>query len=881
MSLFRRIRTESEMENELDRHIHNRADALERSGLSSAEAMRRARVEFGGYQRFKDECREAMGSRFFHALIQDVSFGFRMLRKSPGFAVVAALTLALGIGANTAVFSVVYAALLRPLPYTQPDRLIAMGEVRDQKESSIQSAAPYLDVSYPDYLDWKGQTKAFQSLAGFGGDTFMLHGAGETQLVFGAEVTPNFFSTLGVKPFLGRDFAAGDDISSGPAVVILGYGLWAREYAADPHIVGRSIQLGAKSVRVVGVLPREFEFAPQGTAEMWAPMHLGKNMETRRNLRWMTVIGRLASGVAPEQALAEMKLTNANLAAAYPQANGSIQVVMVPLRDMIVGKVQPLLLILFGAAGFVLLIACANIANLLMARAAARRREFAIRTALGASRWRLISQSLAESLILAAAGGALGFFPAQWGTSLLIAVIPRGLLASMPFLRDAHANPVILAFLCAAALLTGIVFGLAPALQVAHTRVGSTLKEEARVSASGARARARNALVVIEIAFSLVLLTGAGLMLQSLTAILHRNPGFDTHNLLTFAVNLPTASYPKDPDAIQFDQQFTARVRNLPGVEGVASNSIVPLAGGGGTIRFVMEGQPTAAGHENECDIRDVSSEYFSVMKIPLASGRVFNDSADSPTAPNHVIVNRVWAERYFHDSSPIGKRLRFTFSPKEPYREIVGVVANTADASLDSPDRPAIFLPFQQDAGTFINYVVRTAGDPAAAIGTMRAALRDADPHLVMIQPLTMDRIIAQSPSVFLRRYPSYLIGSFAALALILAMIGLYGLISYSVSQRANELGIRIALGAQRRDIMRLVLAEGSRLTLIGVAAGIVAALALTRLMRSLLYGVSAFDPFTFGAVVAILAVVALVACCIPARRAMRTDPVIALRYE
>ena len=483
--------------------------------------------------------------------------------------------------------------------------------------------------------------------------------------------------------------------------------------------------------------------------------------------------------------------------------------------------------------------------------------------------------------MLAAAGGILGLLLAEWGTSLLISAIPDTLLAFTPFLRDAHANLAVLTFLCAAVIFTGVAFGLVPALQISHGHEGEALKEEGRVSAGAARARLRGVLVVAEIAFCLVLLIGSALMVKSLTALLHRDPGFDAKNLLVFAVSLPPTSYPKDPDAIRFDKEFTDRVRVLPGVAGVASNSIVPLTGGGNSIRFLIEGQPVATGHENECDIRDVSTNYLSVMKIRLRSGRLFNDSADSETSPKHLIVNEAWVNQYFHGQDPLGKRIKFTFSPTQPFREIVGVVGNNAEAGLDSPDEAALFLPFPQDTNPFINYIVRTEGNPANAIGAVRTALRASDPQLVMIQPFTMDQIIAQSPSVFLRRYPSYLIGSFAALALVLAMIGLYGLISYSVAQRTRELGIRLALGAQQFDVMRLVLDEGARLTFVGVVFGLAAALGLTQLMRSLLFGVSPLDPSTFVSVAVALAVVAMAASYIPARRAMRTDPAAALRYE
>ncbi|MGB6835451.1 MAG: ABC transporter permease [Candidatus Acidiferrum sp.] len=880
-AFLKRRQLDHDLEDEVAFHLSMREQKNRAAGFDAQEARYAARRQFGNFTLTKERTRDMWTFTSMEDVLRDVRFGSRVLVKNPAFTLVAILTLALGIGANTAIFSVVYAALLRPLPYLQPAQLITLGEIRPQQQSQDLLTSNSWNASYPDYVDWSHQSKAFQSLAGFSGDGFIYRGSGEPQLITAAESTTNFFSTLGVRPFLGRDFLPGEDIASGPKVAILTYGFWISNFAGDPSVIGRSIRLDANSVTIIGVLSRDFEFAPQGNAQLWVPMHLGPDSATRRNLRWMPVIGRLAPGVTLLQARTEMNSISSALAAAFPQANGSIQIVLFPLRDRIVGRVQSLLLVLFGAVGFVLLISCANVANLLMVRAASRRKEFAVRSALGAGRGRLISQLLAESMMLSASGAALGLVFAHWGTSLLIAAIPQPLLDSAPFFRDAHENPAVLAFLCGVAIFTGLAFGLSPALQMSQSSAGEALKEDSRASASGSRTRLRNAFVVAEIAFCLVLLVGAGLMVKSLSVLLHRNPGFDYNNVVTFAVNLPDTSYPKDPDVLRFDHQFTELAAALPGLAGIASNSTVPLTGGGNTIRFLLEGQSIAAGQESECDIRDITANYFSVMKIPLISGRFFNDSDDTADGPKHIVVTQSFVERYLHGENPLGKRLRFTYSDKQPYREIVGVVGDVADSGLDSPPEPSLFAPFLQTADSYISYVVRASTNPATTVASLRAALHDVDPQLVLLQPQTLEELIDQSPSVFLRRYPSYLIGSFAALALLLAMIGLYGLVSYSVAQRTRELGVRMALGASQADVLRLVLREGVRLAFFGISIGLVAALAFAQLMRALLFGVNPADPTILIGVALVLGVVALAACFIPAHRATRVDPMIALRYE
>ena len=818
-------------------------------------------------------------------LKQDFRYGLRMLRKNRGFTAVAVITLALAIGANTAIFSALYPALLRPLPYRQPDRLVTLGENRPQLP-----CCSYVS-SYPDYLDWKHTAKSFESLAGFFDDSFILTGNGDPKTIFSAMVTPNFFSTLGVRPLLGRDFVAGEDLpeGQGPAVAILRYDFWRSDFAADPHVIGRTIRLDNKPVTVVGVLPRDFEFAPEGSALLWVPLHPNSYTATARNLRWLNVIGRLAPGVGLEQARAEMQGIDAQLAQEYSRQNASVFVTLGSLRDEIVGNIRPLLLILFGAVSFVLLIACANVANLLMTRAIDRRREFAVRAALGASRFHLLAQLLTESLLLSALGAILGVLGAIVGVRLLLGAIPDAQLQSMPFLADAGINFPVLGFVCGITVLTAILFGVGPGLAVSRTPLSEVLKDESRGGTSGAHARLRRVVVIGEIAISMALLIGGGLMLQSLRKLLRQDPGFDPQHLLTFGVNLPGLSYPRtkvwpfaNPSGLRFEHEFVERLRNLPGVQGVSAVSGLPATENRSSSRFVVQGRTITEGQEEACTSRRVGADYFAVMKIPLIAGRVFAAS-DTPDAPPVAIVNQAWAKRYAGGQDPIGQHLRFTFSPNEPFRQIVGVIGDVAEDSLAAPPSPAIYIPLDQDSGytIFLGYVIRSRQDPAALVSSARAVLRGMDPQLAIVEPQSMEQIVNQSPAVFLRRYPFYLIGSFATLALVLAMIGLYGLISYAVVGRTREIGIRLALGAQRKDILRLILRQGVLTTLIGVGVGLVAGLASTRVMASLLYGINLGDWIVFAAIAAFLAAIAITASYIPARRATQVAPMVTLRNE
>jgi putative ABC transport system permease protein len=814
---------------------------------------------------------------------QNLRCAVRAFSNSPGFALVVVLTLALGIGANTAIFSVVYSALLRPMPYREPAKLFHLGESRTQADYSSGGA----QVSYPDYLDWKHAAKTIQSFAAYSGDGFTLAANGEPKNTFAAQVTPSFFSTLGVKPAMGRDFLEDEMQSDGPHVAILTDAFWRTEFGSDPNVIGRIVHIDGKPASIVGVLPRDFKFAPANSAPVWVPIHQQGDMITRRSLHWLDVFGRLAPGVTADEARVEMQGINTRLSREYPKENSSVFFVMETLKEQVVGKVRPILLILLGAVGFVLLITCANVANLVMTRSIARRKEFAVRSALGASRGTLLSQLLTESMMLAIAGAATGLVVAHWGVNLLIALIPESLLQATPYLRDAKINLPVLLFLCGVTVVTGILFGLAPGLDASRTSLNDVLKDESRGGTSTGHARLRNTLVIAEISISLVLLVGAGLLLKSLHALLGQDPGFNLHNVLTFSVNLPDSAYPSDKTppyfsaaALRFDHEFTERLRSLPGVLDVGQASAIPVSGGRGTIRFVIEGHPMAIGQEDECQIMPVSAGYYSSLKIPLVDGRFF-DASDSNDTTGKVVVSRAFVKAYLSNENPIGKRIRFTYSAQNPFLQIVGVAGDTASIDLAAPPPAIIYTANDQGPSTFLNYMVRTAGEPVAFVGAARAALQAMDPQLPMIQPQSLEEVANQSPSVFLRRYPSYLIGCFAALALILAVVGLYGLISHMVLQRTREIGIRVALGAQRRDVLRMVLRQGIRATLAGVGIGVVAGLALTRLLRSLLFGVTPGDWMTFLGVAILLLVVALVACAIPARRAMRVDPIVALRYE
>ncbi|HEV3469189.1 MAG TPA: ABC transporter permease [Pyrinomonadaceae bacterium] len=811
-------------------------------------------------------------------LWHDLKYAVRVMLKQPGFTLVAVVTLALGIGANTAIFTVVDAALLRSLPYRDPERLVHLWEAKQNRDFDRREA------SYPDFLDWRAQTtEVFEGVAGYVNRGYTLTGEGGPERVMGAAVTANFFDLLGVRPAHGRAFREGEDEPGAAAVAVLGHGLWQRRFGGDPKVVGREVTLNGESYTVVGVLPADFQFARVGSTDLWTGLRPTPNFATPRYMHWLNVVARLRPGVTMEAARARLDAVGRVIAAADPGAHKGTALVAVPLHEEVVGQVRPVLLAMLAAVSLVLLIACANVANLLLARGAARRKEVAIRTALGASRWRLVRQLLTESVLLAGVGGALGLVVALWGVDLLVAAIPEAQLLQMPYLRGLSLDPGLLLFTAALSLATGVLFGLMPALDASRADLQEAMKEGRRASGTKRSGRLRAALVVSEVAVALVLLVGAGLLVKSLLRMLSVDPGFRVENLLTMRVNLTPQRFAGDTDGSQraaFFEELLRRAGNLPGVEGAAAVSNLPLSGDGGTGTPSVVGREEPAGGWSEAHLRVVSPNYFDVMGVRVQAGRGFTERDRVGTSPV-ILVNRTFAERNFGGEDPTGQRVTFRFTQGQPPFEIVGVVGDEKIKSLDAQTTPVIYFPMLQGPDSSAALVVRTASDPEAMAGALRGELRALDPDAPLFGVRTMERVISDAPATFMRRYPAYLIGVFAAVALILASVGIYGVISYAVTQRTHELAIRAALGARRADLLRLVLRQGLALALGGVAAGILGALALTRLLSSLLYGVSATDPSVYAGVSLLLLAVVLVACLVPARRATKVDPMEALRYE
>jgi len=801
-------------------------------------------------------------------LLQDMSYGLRILLKNPVFTAVAVIVLALGIGANTAIFSVVNGVLLSPLPYAQPEQLAMVW--LDNRRQGVRDDV----TSYPNFLDWRDQNKTFQGMSGIRDYTVNLTGSGEPEEIRATAVSPNFFQLMGVHPSQGRGFTSEEEQPGKDKIVVLGHGLWQRRFGADPGILNRTLLLNGEQHTVVGIMPPGFQF-PNKT-DLWAPLAPDERMRASRGSFWLPVVGRLKAGVTRAQAQADMNLIAGQLEREYP-VNAGYGVNVVPLQEQIVGNFRTALLVLLWAVAFVLLIACANLANLLLARGAARQREVAVRAALGATRLRTVRQLLTESVLLSVVGGALGLLLAWWGVRFLLKLGP----SDIPRVDNIHLDAWVLFFTFVVSLLTGVCFGFAPALQTSHVDIGETLKESGRSGSGGPRAqRIRSAFIVAEVALTFILLIGAGLLIRSFWSLQQVDPGFKIDHLLTLDLSLPLGKYSGGGQAVAFYQRLQERLAAIPGVESVSATSGIMMPKLPNSSGFSIENRPPDPREQQvELPFDCVLPNYFQTMGIQVLRGRAFAPQ-DIRGAPAVAVVNETFAKRYFPDDDPVGKRFTFGDANNNPrWISIVGVVRDTKRQGLDAPVRIESWMPHAQATSGAMQVVVRTAGDPQAVAGAVRAAVWSLDGDLPIPKMQTMEQVMAEN--VAQRRLNMLLLGFFATIALVLAGVGIYGVMSYVVTQRTHEIGVRMALGAQVGDVLRLVVGQGMKLALFGAGLGLIATFVLTRLMATLLFGVSATDPLTFVTILLLLLLVAFLACWIPARRATRVSPMAALRGE
>ncbi len=805
-------------------------------------------------------------------LWQDLKYGVRMLLKNKGFTIVAVLALALGIGANTAIFSVVNAVLLRALPFPQPERLVSVNATNIKKgDAELSGASP------ADFLDWKAQSNSFEGLAAYSGGGVSLSGDEGPEQFAGARVSDDFFNVFGVKPLLGRTILPEENVLRANRVIVLSHRLWQRRFGGDPSIVGKALMLGGKSTTVVGIMPPDFK--QPSYAEVWTPLFMDSGELKSRDSRYFNVTARLKPNVTLKQAEAELNVIASRLEAQNPETNKGWGVHLMSLHEKGVTQIRHALLILLGAVGFVLLIACANVANLLLARATARHKEVAIRTALGATRGRIVRQLLIESILLALIGGGFGLLLALWGVDAITGLMPQDW--RFPRIEDTRIDATVLAFTFGVSLLTGLLFGLLPALKASRLNVYESLKEESRSASAGLHVqRMRGLLVVSEIALTLLLLVGAGLLIKSLLRLQHVDPGFNSQNLLTLHLSPPlTKKYLQDDARAQLYKQTVEQIAALPGVEGVATNSGPPLASFGLKFPFEVEGRTDNTGDKLDAFYSSINSGYFRTLGIPLVAGRDFNEQDNKEGAPV-VIINETMARRFFPSGDAVGKRIKIKHYMDDIIsHEIVGVARDAKQMTLSDPVGSEMFVSDQQYPWLSTVLVVHTKTDAASMLPAIKRAFANVDKNQPLTDAKTMGQLMAES--VAQPRFYTLLLGLFAAVALALAGVGIYGVMSYTVAQRTHEIGIRIALGAQGRDVLKLVVGQGMALTLVGVAVGLIGAFIVTRVMSSLLYGVTATDPVTFAGVSLLLVAVALFACLIPARRATKVDPMIALRHE
>ncbi len=871
-NLFLSRRVDVDLDQEVHSHLEMLIEEKIRAGMPPHQARRAARIELGGVEQVKERVRDSRTGAWLDSLLQDIRYGLRTLRKSPGFTAIAVLTLALGIDANTAIFSVVYAVVLRPLPYTHPEQLISVLQAKPQE--SIRGTG----CSFPDFTEWREQNLVFSELAGAESHELTLTGHGDPSVVTTMVVTPELFSLLDAKPLAGRTFLSEDGQKGAAPVVIVSENLWRGRFGADPNIVGSSISLDKRPFTVVGVMPAEFSLRLiTQTQDIWIPLvqdPLFGPWMSRRGQHWLPVVGRLKPGVSLAQAQAEMDTISARLAREFPAEDAGWTIQLAPLQTAIVGDMRSALFVLLGAVGLLLLIACANIANMLLTRATSRAREMAIRTALGAGRARIVRQLLTESAVLGLLGGGAGICLAYWGVSVLTTMLPQNL----PRFHPVRVDSGVLVFALLLSVAAGFLFGLAPALYSADFNVQENLKQASGRSGEGSKRR--GFLAGAEIALATVLLVAAGLLIRSFASLTSVSPGFNVQHMVKADVSLPQFEYLTPQQWTSFSNELLDRIQAEPGLRDTALAVPLPLVSGAVNLGFDIVGNPPlTAGTSRKADYVAVSPEYFRVMGIPLLRGRDFAVQ-DSLTAPRAALISEAFAHSYFPNQDPIGKQLIFGFPPSPgARREIVGVVGDVRDVSLSQKPGPMMYVPFAQAPFWGSEIVVKSSLAPSAVAATIRKDVATIDKDLPVTDVSSMPEIL--DASVGQPRFRTVLLGLFAALALGLAAAGIFGVISYSVSRRTHEIGIRIALGATPTSVLRLILRESAKLILIGLAVGIPVALGLARFLSSLLFAVHPADPLTFIAVPALLALVALAASYVPTRRAMRVDPMVALRDE
>jgi macrolide transport system ATP-binding/permease protein len=872
--VFSAGRREQEFARELEGHLQMHIDDNVRAGMTAEEARRDAMLKLGGLEMTRQAYRERGTVPWLEALMQDVRFGGRQLRRSPGFTATAVMMLTLGIAASVAIFAFVDAALLKPLPYPSPASLVDVTETI--------AVFPHANLSYLDYLDWKRMNRSFRSLDVYAGAGYLLENASGTEPVRGARVSDGFFRTLGVAPLLGRDFFTGEDLPSGPSTVILSYATWQRRYAGRKDVIGQVVSLSGIPYTIVGVMPQSFVFAPHNDAEFWAPFHAMGECDFRRSCHGLLGVARLKDGVTVQAALADTSAIAKQLEAQYPATNRGQGASVLPLAKVIVGDVRPVLLILLGGAGLLLLIACMNVSSLLLVRSESRKREIAVRSALGASPSRLNRQFMTEGVLLVGISVVLGVAASYGASQALLRLLSKDMLIHMPYLNGVGLNLRVLSFAAAIAVLATLVFSLTPILRLSFMEMREGLSEGGRGAAGVLWRRIGANLVVFELAIAMVLLVGAGLLGKSFYHLLHVNLNFDPEHLATMQVELPETVYMKPDRIVAVRRQISERVAALPGVVAVSATSLPPTSGNGNTawIRFVGR---TYNGVHNEVNERDVTGNYFSTLKTRLLHGRFFNEDDDA-SKPLVAVINQSLANQYFPGEDPIGKRIGDSDLSPKSIRTVVGVVEDLRESSLDTDTLPAIYYNAEtpQDSdGTYFHLMVRTSGSEAVLLPSLVSAVRGVDRGIGVSDESTMVQVINESQTAYLHRSSAWLVGGFAVLALLLGAVGLYGVIAYSVGQRTREIGVRMALGAQRGSVLQLILREGGRLAAWGIACGLVCSLVMTTLLRSMLFGVRSWDVVTFAGVAVVLATAALLASYIPAHRAASINPVEALRAE